>query len=252
MNFDYPGFMIDFVEQKQHLGYNNRDLRDRLFQWITRDSLLPYLVVPLEFDHLNAQQEIQAVEQADLFVPYTSRYENIIDRPNRGWSACALYGVAARSPQNPNATLGEFNTPNTLSRWTEAADLMPNFCRWVTETVGQTRRMVILKFPPGGYVPPHRDLGVDADITKYGLPQVNFHVQWPPGSTWYMEDCHHGIKPTREGTVTMHSFYHEHAVINDNLNENRYFIYGFFEYTDQFKTLVVKGFLDAVSQQVDH
>jgi hypothetical protein len=239
----------DFVSKVKDQGANDRQLHDRLTEWILHESLVPYLKIPLMFDATRVWQEIQEVERHQLFVNYKSRYE-VMDQPSRDWQACAVYGVAARKPQNPISDQQQFANKTSVNHWTEAAELMPHFCQWVTANVGQPRRMLIMKFPPGGFVPPHRDLGPDADIQRYHLPQVNFHVRWPVGSQWFMEDCIDGVHPTQDGTVTMHSFFHEHAVINDNLLENRYFIYGFFDYLPKFRALILQAFMDQIQHSM--
>ena len=247
MIFEYPEKLLDFAKEVTDIGRNDRDAKDRLVDWIINSGYAPFLKIDLTFDHEQAMREVMAVEQADLIVPYSTRYNGIMKDPSRGWQATALFGVAAKHPQNPISDLSSYDTVAPTNVWTESADLMPYFCNFVQENVGEVKRMVMLKFPPGGFVPPHRDYGIDASLDDYKLSQVNFHIQWPPGSVWYMEDAENGVHATENGTVTMHSFYHKHAVVNDNLDTDRYFAYGFFNYHESFKDKIIQSFTKYVT-----
>lgn len=211
---------------------------DLMFEFITTQSNLPYLLLDKVFNADTVKAELEAADQAELFVRYHSP---LIRMDTEGWYATAIYGQSATNPWNIQSTIDQAHLSAATNRWTETADLMPYFKTVLADVVGleNINRCVCFKLMPGGYVDTHTDIPPAAG---YKLLQVDFNVYWPDKAKWYLEGVPGGIYPTANGTIGMHSSIAKHCIINDS-DEPRYLIWAFAEFDNRYKKLVVESYL---------
>lgn len=230
-----------FAEEVTNHASKDFKQLDRLYNFIVNHSYLPYLVLDRTFDAQLAFDEIRTVDDAGLFVEYFQKYGKT---ETVGWNATALYGISATHPWNAHSSISDSHKLSNTYNWTESAKLMPYFMSVVDDIVGidNVNRCVCFRLDPGGYVDPHRDIPLSEG---YKMLQVSFHIRWPDNVTWYMEDSPGGKMPTKDGTITIHSSVHEHAIINQG-TEPRYFVWAFHKETDKFKQLVVDSYIKNV------
>jgi len=211
---------------------------DLMFEFITTQSNLPYLLLDKEFDATTVKAELQAADNKELFVRYHSPF---IRMDTEGWYATAIYGQGATNPWNVQPTISQAHLPATANHWTETADLMPYFKSVLDDILGlhNVNRCVCFKLAPGGWVDTHTDI---PPIDGYKLLQVDFNVHWPDKAKWYLEGVPGGIYPTVNGTVAMHSSIAKHCIVN-NSDEPRYLVWAFAEFDKKFKQLVVDSYL---------
>jgi hypothetical protein len=214
------------------------DQLDLLFNFVTNQSNLPYLILDKTFDAVVAKEELDAVSRNELFVRYHSPF---IGMDTEGWYATAIYGQGATNPWNIQPTIDQAHLPATSNRWTESADLMPYFKTVLDDILGleNINRCVCFKLMPGGYVDTHTDI---PPADGYKLLQVDFNVHWPNKAKWYLEGVPGGVYPTVNGTVAMHSSIAKHCIVN-NSDEPRYLVWAFANFNEKFKQLVVDSYL---------
>jgi hypothetical protein len=209
-----------------------------LFNFVTTKSDLPYLILDKTFDADIVKSELEAADQAELFVRYHSP---LIRMDTEGWYATAIYGQSATNPWNIQSTIDQAHLSAATNCWTETADLMPYFKTVLDDVVGleNVNRCVCFKLMPGGYVDTHTDI---PPALGYKLLQVDFNVHWPNKAKWYLEGVPGGIYPTANGTVAMHSSIAKHCIVNHS-NEPRYLVWAFANFDKKFKQLVVDSYL---------
>lgn len=214
------------------------DQIELMYQFITKQSQLPYIVLDKTFDSERVHHELLEADRKNLFVRYHSPMLNM---ETEGWYATAIYGQSATNPWNANTTIDRAHLPAAVNVWTETADCMPYFKTVLEDVVGldNINRCVCFKLMPGGYVDTHTDIPPE---WGYKMMQVDFHVQWPEGATWYLEGVPGGVYPTVNGTIAMHSSIAKHAIVN-NSNEPRYLVWAFADYDIRYKKLVVESYL---------
>jgi hypothetical protein len=214
------------------------DQLDLLFNFVTNQSNLPYLILDKTFDSAQAHKELLDADSKNLFVKYHSPMLNM---ETEGWYATAIYGQSATNPWNANTTIDRAHLPHPVNVWTETADLMPYFKTVLDDVLGleNINRCVCFKLMPGGYVDTHTDI---PPADGYKLLQVDFNVHWPKEAKWYLEGVPGGIYPTVNGTVAMHSSIAKHCIINDS-DEPRYLVWAFAKFNEKFKKLVVDSYL---------
>lgn len=214
---------------------------DKMFEFITNSSEIPFLVLDKTFDAERVKQEIAEVESRNLFVRYYSKFA---DFKTEGWYATALFGQSATNPWNAQNSLDKSHVKHPDNIWTETAECMPYMLSVIDNVVGlkNVNRCVCFKLLPGGFVNVHTD---EPETNSYSLKQVNFHIQWPDNCNWYIGGDQTGIHPTKEGSVTMHSSVHPHAIVN-NSNKPRYFIWAFANFTPEFKKEVVGSYINTL------
>lgn len=237
MNLPQPS--VEFLKQVKHTK-EDRDIQlDNMFKFVTTQSEIPYIVLDKTFDSAKAYEEIKAVDAAGLFVRYHSKF---VDSKTQGWYATALYGQSATNPWNAQTSLEYSHLPHQDNVWTESADMMPYMKSVLGEFLGieNVNRCVCFKLAPGGFVELHTD---EPKHFGYIMKQINFHIYWPTGCTWYLEGADNGIHPTKNGTVTMHNSVANHVITN-NSNEDRYFVWAFAELDKNYKKLVVDSYIN--------
>jgi hypothetical protein len=215
------------------------DQTEKMFEFVTTQSQVPFVVVDKKFDAERAKQEIQQVESRNLFVRYFSKFTNV---ETEKWYATALFGQSATNPWNAQTTLDQSSIRHAQNVWSESAECMPYLMSVIDDAVGihNVNRCVCFKLDPGGYVSVHRDEPADH---AYSLKQVNFHIQWPEDCVWYMEGVPSGIHSTSEGSITMHSSVHAHTIVNRS-NTARYFVWLFANFDSKFKKIAVDGYVN--------
>ena len=233
-----PQESLDFLKEVVNTKEDTSAQIDKMYQFITTQSEIPYLVLNKKFDASKAYDEIKKVDDAGLFVRYYSKF---VDSKTEGWYATALYGQSATNPWNAQPSLEYSHLPHQGNVWTESSELMPYMMSVLEDFLGleNVNRCVCFKLKPGGFVELHND---EPKTNGYIMKQINFHIHWPKDCVWYLEGSENGIHPTVNGTVTMHSSIAKHVITN-NSNEDRYFIWAFANFSDYYKQLVVNSYL---------
>ena len=214
------------------------DQLDLLFNFVTTQSNLPYLILDKIFDADMVKSELAAADSKELFVRYHSPF---VRMDTEGWYATAIYGQGATNPWNVQPSIDLAHLPAINNHWTETADLMPYFKSVLDDILGlhNVNRCVCFKLMPGGWVDTHTDI---PPADGYKLLQVDFNVYWPDKAKWYLEGVPGGIYPTVDGTVAMHSSVAKHCIVN-NSDEPRYLVWAFANFDKKFKQLVVNSYL---------
>lgn len=233
-----PQVSVDFVNDVIKTKEKHDTQLDKMYQFVTTQSEIPYIVLNKTFDADRAYDEIKKVDAAGLFVRYYSKF---VDSKTEGWYATALYGQSATNPWNAQPSLEYSHLPHQGNIWTESADMMPYMKSVLGDFLGidNVNRCVCFKLTPGGFVELHTD---EPKTNGYIMKQINFHIHWPSDCVWYLEGAENGVHPTVNGTVTMHSSIAKHVITN-NSNEDRYFIWAFANFADKYKQLVVDSYL---------
>lgn len=215
------------------------DQLELMFDFVTNQSNLPYLVLDKKFDASIVKAELDSASANNLFVRYHSPF---VRMDTEGWYATAIYGQSATNPWNVQSSIDQAHMPAAGNRWTETADMMPYFKSVLDDILGleNINRCVCFKLAPGGWVDTHTDIPPE---DGYKLIQVDFNVHWPDKAKWYLEGVPGGICPTVNGTVAMHSSVAKHCIVN-NSDEPRYLIWAFAKFNQKFKKLVVDSYLN--------
>lgn len=195
------------------------------FDWIQKDSGLPWLPLTLAVPHSTILSEIKNIES--LFSTHREDYNE-----HQGWKSFCIHGKsydATREDEYYNDT-----RPHTWTR--EAETMMPATVDYFqTQWPGsQYRRIRVMLLEPGGYISIHRD-----NVTP-GLSAINIAITNPEGCNFVMEAK--GTVPFRSGLAFWLDISNHHTVFN-NSNQNRWHIIVHQSFNDQkFQDEVVKSY----------
>jgi hypothetical protein len=234
-----PSECDKFIQQAVSGQTQQIDQYNKMFEFVTTQSQVPFVVLDQQFDADLVKKEIQEIERRNLFVRYFSKFTNV---STEKWYATALFGQSATNPWNAQLSLDQSSVRHASNVWTETADCMPYFMSVIDQAVGvnNVNRCVCFKLDPGGYVNVHSD---EPENSPYSLKQVNFHIQWPENCVWYIAGSQTGVHPTVDGSITMHSSVHAHAIVNHS-DTPRYFVWLFADFSSEFKKIVVDGYVN--------
>lgn len=234
-----PSECTEFIHRVSQGPTQPIDHYNKMFEFVTTQSQVPFVVLDQQFDADQVKKEIQEVERRNLFVRYFSKFTNV---STEKWYATALFGQSATNPWNAQTSLTQSSERHSVNVWTETADCMPYFVSVIDRAVGinNVNRCVCFKLDPGGYVNVHSD---EPETGPYSLKQVNFHIQWPEECAWYIAESPTGVHPTADGTITMHSSVHAHTIVNRS-DTARYFVWLFADFSPEFKKSVVDGYIN--------
>jgi hypothetical protein len=195
------------------------------FDWIQKDSGLPWLPLTLAVPHSTILTEIKNIES--LLSTHREDYNE-----HRGWKSFCIHGKsydATREDEYYDDT-----RPHTWTR--EAETMMPATVDYFrTQWPGsQYRRIRVMLLEPGGYIAVHRDSDTP------GLTAINIAITQPDVCNFIMEKK--GIVPFRPGSALWLDISNHHTVFN-NSSQNRWHIIIHQSVNDQkFQDEVVKSY----------
>jgi hypothetical protein len=174
------------------------------FEWIRRQSGLPWLPLTVSVPHEIVLAEIKNVES--LLSQHREDYND-----HRGWKSFCMHGKAYDATRED-----EYYKDSRPHTWTDQAiELMPTtvefFKTWWPGD--QYRRLRIMLLEPGGYISIHRD------SDRPGLTAINIAITQPTGCNFIMEGK--GSVPFVPGQAVWIDISNNHTVFN-NSNQNRW------------------------------
>jgi hypothetical protein len=190
------------------------------FEWIRKQSKLPWLQVDIPVPHNTIFDEISMLH--DKLVSHRDDYNE-----HRGWKSGCIYGRSWESTREDS-----YYPDKQPYVWTsEAQKYLPNTVNYFQNTWPPCNfgRIRIMALEPGGYVGIHRDTQVSQ------LDAINIAITQPNDCKFVMEN--HGTVPFRPGTAFWLDISNCHVVFNDS-NEIRWHI------------IVHQDFSDEISQNI--
>ena len=228
----------DFVFQSTNTDYEKRGSGMQSdFNWIMKQSLLPYLKLDIEVPYAAIYQEILALKQE-----MGSQLGRI---GVSGWKGAVLHGLAF-DKMRPHRAYGYENEDDAPYKWTEMINRFPVTRRFVEATFPCKKlyRVKINLLQPGGRLWPHKD----ADHPELGLNRpspdhvkyVTMGIHWPKGVVFQLGKY---TLPIKNGDAYLIDLSNYHAVYN-NSTENRYSLVVSADYTGglEWEELVVRSY----------
>lgn len=198
---------------------------DADFEWIHRQSRLPWLELDIVIPFQKISQEIQ--NATVVYQPHRDEYAE-----HRGWFSGCLHGKSWESTRED-----EYYQDSRPHQWTqESQDQFPSTVDFF-QTVWPAhnyRRLRIMLLEPGGYIAVHKDQ------TQQGLTAINIAITQPTDCKFVLE--HHGAIPFKSGSAFWTDTYNNHTVFNDS-NQKRWHIIVHQDLSHlNFQDLVVKSY----------
>lgn len=195
------------------------------FDWIQKQSNLPWLKLDLELPYFDIIKEVAQVEH--LMVPHREAYGE-----SQGWKSFCLHGKSF------DATQGDeyYNDDRPLDWTKEAIELMPftvNYFKtvWPANTYQRLRLMLL---EPGGYIALHKD--TDANI----LNPINIALTNPDQCNFVFEKF--GAVPFSVGSAFWLNVGNLHTVFNLSDQPRWHIIVHQNTQSDNFQKLVVNSY----------
>jgi hypothetical protein len=195
------------------------------FDWIQKQSGLPWLLLTLAVPYCDILAEIKNIES--LMSLHREDYND-----HQGWKSFCIHGKSYNATKEDS-----YYNDDRPYIWTpEAETLMPTTVNYFkTQWPGsQYRRIRIMQLEPGGYITIHRDNDTP------GLTTINIAITQPIGCNFVMEQK--GTVPFQPGLAFWLDISNNHAVFN-NSNQNRWHIIVHQSVNDQkFQNEVVNSY----------
>ena len=199
------------------------------FQWIVRESKLPWLKLDLSFPYIEMLEEAKAIKS--LFVKHRAE-DQISGYKHKNWSSLCIHGISS-THTNHYTSYGYKSNEETPYIWTDIAAKCPytyNFFKniYPCSTYYRIRFMLL---EPEGFIAPHNDMN------EHRLSPVNIALNHPKNCI--MKMAHHGTVPFKEGEAYILDVGNVHAYYNKS-NEDRYHIivHGNYRSNKQWKQLI--------------
>ena len=203
------------------------------YNWILRESKLPWLKLNIKFPHIQMLEEAKATKS--LFVKHRAE-DQISGYSHKNWSSLCIHGI---SPTHTNhyTSYGYKSNKETPYTWTDIAVSCPytyNFFKNIYPCNDYYRvRFMLLE--PGGYIAPHNDMN------EYKLSPVNIALNHPKNCV--MKMAKHGTVPFKDGEAYILDVGNVHAYYNKS-NEDRYhiIIHGNYRSNQKWKQLIEESY----------
>lgn len=195
------------------------------FEWIQRQSKLPWLRLQIDIPHQQMLDEIQR-----LPIPLTHHRDDYAE--HQGWLSGCIHGRAFDQTREPH----HYHDARPLSWTSEALEHLPvtvEFFKhvWPAQKYGRVRIMLL---QAQGFIAPHRD------DTQPCLWPINIALSQPKHCDFVMQD--HGIIPFEPGAAFMLDITNLHTVVNDSAQDRYHIIVHQDTSCPEFQHLVVKSY----------
>ena len=199
------------------------------YDWILRESKLPWLKLDIEFPYKKILQEAKAIKP--FFVKHRAE-DQISGYRHKGWASICIHGIS-ESNTNHYTSYGYKSNKETPYKWTDIVAYCPytyNFLKNIYPcNIYYRVRFMLLE--PGGFIAPHNDMN------EHKLSPVNIAINHPKNCV--MKMAHHGTVPFKDGTAFILDVGNTHAYYNKS-NEDRYqiIIHGNYQSNKKWKQLI--------------
>ena len=199
------------------------------FQWIVRESKLPWLKLDLSFPYIEMLEEAKAIKS--LFVKHRAE-DQISGYKHKNWSSLCIHGISS-THTNHYTSYGYKSNEETPYTWTDIITKCPYTCNFFKNIYPCSTyyRIRFMLLEPGGFIAPHNDMN------EHRLSPVNIALNHPKNCI--MKMAHHGTVPFKEGEAYILDVGNVHAYYNKS-NEDRYHIivHGNYRSNKQWKQLI--------------
>ena len=201
------------------------------FNWIVKESKLPWLPLDIELPYSDMLKE--AISVKHLFVDH--RDGDVRDGySHKGWKSLCIHGLDY-SKTNHYTSYGYKSNEETPYKWTSIAEKCPITTTWLKNIFPMDKyyRVRFMLLEPEGYIIPHKD----SDTNQ--LSPINIALNHPEGCIFKME--HHGVVPMKPGVAMLLDVGNIHAYINKS-KEDRIHIIVHGIVNDNYKNLIERSY----------
>ena len=185
-----------------------------LYNWIVKQSGLPWLELRIEIPFVEMLEEAVALKEE--FVEHRDG-----DAPagysHKGWKSLCIHGISSEKT-NHYTQYGYKNHEETPYIWTKASEKAPVTVKFFKETfpMSQYFRVRFMLLEPGGYISPH------CDTEKSSLSPINIALNMPKNCLFKFEK--HGLVPIKTGQSFLLDVSNKHAYINKSFDDRYHII----------------------------
>ncbi len=206
------------------------------YNWIIRESNIPFLKLDMEVPVEKILQEILKVKESATG-----------QSGNAAWKGAVLHGLSTDKPR-PAKFYGYSNEDEAPYVWTDVVEKTPFTKKWIEDTLPYSRlyRVKMNLLEPGGEIGPHVDskksiLGVSDLTSPEHVTYVTFAIEWPKEVIFNVGNYR---MPIQTGDVYLVNFSNLHEVYNKT-DKDRYsiIVMAKFDDSEEWRKLVEKSYL---------